>query len=516
MGMLERIAGRLLTAYKAGKVLLKIACGVVGREISNAEFMALGRSSAQADRDAFQKAQGILGEIQDRVKYWSKFGNGEDALFRDLMWSGIEDGTGPIAVGADGSMVEDGKGSEELHDRWIDYLELLPKQQVKVEMSALRKRIDAKSITVKQFLDEIGRIKDKFKSMVRNNRLSSGEDDAWNELEHGRKWRFEGYDVYMVTTFAIMSAVAGIEPGGDNSRGSSKSKTEWCVAKESSYFKSYGPPYYLFAKNHEPEMLLHIDSCQLKDVKDFRVRDAERRGIAERFMLDVLKPDLTEVREDFEGMDALEKYADGIRAADSENLTDDSMRTLASDANPAIRKHLAANNCIRQDVLEGLAEDEDEDVRVAAAGNGKLPYGLREQMAHDESEKVREAIAGRCDLQAGTYGMLAGDQSIRVRAAVAMNRCAPVDALERLCGEDDERMRLSLAKNKEIPLELLRRVGESTANRLVMQTVCNMAVKRAWAAGVDALGFLKSLKENVHGDVSAILDRMIFKLRTVR
>ncbi len=47
--------------------------------------------------------------------------------------------------------------------------------------------------------------------------------------------------------------------------------TQWCV-KDPKYFNQYKPPYYYVSKGSEPFVLLHVDSDQLKDVYDDRIK----------------------------------------------------------------------------------------------------------------------------------------------------------------------------------------------------------------------------------------------------
>lgn len=472
-----RIAWRIILSYKTGKVMLKMMSELIGRPVDNQEMATLSKTQDGQEKAALTKAQDNLKALQDKVAYWSVFQGKEDAQFRDLMWSGIENGDGPVLVGPSGDPEIDEKGCENLHDRWIDYLELSGKDEVKNEAKVLRQKVQSKSIGVRQFLDEIESVKDRYKGLVKNNHLSSGEDDAWEELESGKKWSVDGYDVYLVRRFPLLSAVAGIDPSTD------KSKTEWCVAKEYSYFKDYGPPYYLFAKNHDPVMLLHIGSCQLKDVDDAPVQDKQLLETAGKFLMDVLNADITDVKMDFYNIPGLLEYAKSIRlAANGQFTSKEEVEKAARDPNPAIRAAFAGNSRhILQSRFPGLARelvnDESEKVRMAMAGqihaNDPLGAELMMQLAKDQSVNVRRTVAEMVfkNTPAEIVDVLANDPDISVRCALAANSATDDGIRRKLADTDSERLRLDIARGTASG-DILEKLAEDTSNAYVMLEIC--------------------------------------------
>jgi len=464
-----RVASRIVLAYKAGKVLLALVSGRLGRDVSNAELARIGRSGDDGERKALADAQDDLRKAQDAVKYWSKFGGSEDPDFAELIWSGIEDGGGPIRVGDGGALEIDAKGCEELHDRWIDWIELGRRDQVSAEVRELRRRFRSKSVTVGRFLDEVDAIKRKFQSLTKNNRLSSGEDDAWEELERGRRWSVGGYDIYRIDDFRTMSAVAGIDPE------TGESKTEWCVAKESSYFRSYGPPYYLFAKGRSPEYLLNLNSSQFKDRDDVAARSEDALRAAGEFIMDVLKAYVDDCDEDFRRIPGLDKYAGNIWWIGTVDFGDplrgkEALAMAGRLDSPAIRQAMAGNRTTPEEKLEELAGDPEEEVRLAVASNeGWLSDKAIERLSGDASAKVRAAVASRHDLGKDTMARLADDRELSVRLALCGNSGATGKILDHLADEDDERVRFALARNRAASEELLDRIAEGTRHPGVMQ-----------------------------------------------
>ena len=461
---IARIAGRIMVAYKPGKVMLMLASGIAGRNITNSELQSMSRSSNEGQKAIFDKTQESLDSLQKEVATWATFNGKEDPLFRDLLWSGIENGDGPIKIGPVGVVDINNDDCDKMKDRWIDYVELCNKQQVQKEISVIRRKIEQKQIKISEFAQLLDPIKEKYKSLVKNVRLTSGSGDAWDDLDR-KKWTVDGYDVYKITNFSTMAAVAGEDPV------TKKDKTEWCVSHESSYFKHYGPPYYLFAKNHECVCLAHIGSGQINDIRNSPVYDQSLLNTVGKFFKDVIKADLSDPRGTFREIPGIRDYAEMIKQADRKDLNENEMYEMASSDTVAIRKHIAMNERTPAEILERLAEDPDDDVREQVALNKNLPFETAAKLADDPVAAVRESVASRTDITVEVADKLANDSETIVKVALCGNPTIPVEMFEKLAGRD-EKMKLYLTRNEKLPAETLARIVETTGNLYVLRSVC--------------------------------------------
>lgn len=461
---IARIAGRIMVAYKPGKVMLMLAKGISGKDVTNADLQSMSRSDDPAQKSIFDKTQESLDSLQKEVATWATFNGKEDPLFRDLLWSGIENGDGPIKIGPVGVVDINNDDCDKMKDRWIDYLDLCNKQQVQKEISTLRRKIEQKQVTISEFAELLDQIKEKYKSMVKKNHLTSGSDDAWDELDR-KKWTVDGYDVYKITSFSTMAAVAGEDPV------TKKDKTEWCVSHESSYFKHYGPPYYLFAKNHECVCLAHIGSGQINDIRNSPVHDKSLLNTVGKFFKDVIKADISDPRGTFREIPGIRDYAEMIRQADRKDLHENEMDEMASSETAAIRKHIAMNERTPAEILEKLAEDPDDDVREQAALNKNLPFKTAAKLANDPVAAVRESVASRSDITPEVAEKLSEDDEAIVKVALCENPTIPVEMFEKLAGRD-EKIKLYLTRNEKLPAETLKRIVETTGNMYVLRSVC--------------------------------------------
>ena len=464
IGRIARIAERIMLAYKPGKVMLMLASGIAGRDITNAELQSMSRSGDESQKAIFDKMNESLKSLQKEVETWATFNGKEEPLFRDLLWSGIENGDGPIKIGPVGVVEIDNGECDKMKDRWIDFLDLDGKQQVQKERSALLRNIEQKKITIGEFKTEIDSIKAKYKSLVKRSHLQSAAGDAWGDIDR-KKWTVDGYDVYKITNFSTIAEVAGVDPATNEDR------TKWCVSHEKSYFKHYGPPYYLFAKNHECICLAHIDSGQINDVSNNPIKDKSLLETVGKFFMNVVKEDLSDPRGTFRYIPGVMDYAEMIRQADRDDLEPDEMEEMAASDTAAVRKHIAMNSATPESVLEMLAQDPEEDVREQAALNKNLSFDMAAKLVNDPAAAVRESVASRSDITADAAEKLSNDKEDIVKAALCGNPDLPAEMFERLAGRDDK-MKLYLARNDSIPASALARIVDTTDNLYVLRSVC--------------------------------------------
>ena len=412
---LIRLARLLVAAHKTGKFQCMLI-NKAGIGVTPADLSRLMQSTDPREQLVFRNSQATVDKISRRIGEWSKFSGVENADFREYMWARIEAKDALISIGNDGTATLDEKLSEKLHDSYTMFLELQKKQQVMQETSTLAGKIRSKSIDVNMFISEVQTIKEKFNGMTVNNRLSGGEADAWDRLEQAGGVQAGPYTVYTVNDFKTMSAVAGLDPV------TNEDKTDWCVAHENSYFEDYGAPYYLFAQNRKPVMLLNDNDHQIKDVDNDIVQDGSMLEAVVDFLVNhldyAIAPDWFECddKEDFMPNDYYvlprmiikdENHVGFLKVMMDEYGNDmiDNIRSpevldkLSEIDDIDIRMHVAENVHMTDDMLAKMADENDDiDVINSIIDNENRGPGTFAALAGKEDDTIDRSIAGKDDL----------------------------------------------------------------------------------------------------------------------
>lgn len=480
---LARLAKELM-AYSTGKVQMRIL-NSAGLELrGNNDLVDLSRSSDPGKKGIFENSRKSIDVIRSSVEYWSKFNGKEDSDFRELLWSAMEGGDPILLSNEHGSAILADKRAEQFHDAYIQYLELAGKDQVKADIGVLRRKVKSKSISIDDFMSEVQSIKEKFKSMTKNNRLSTGEDDAWRELDAGRRWSIDGFDVYEVNEFRLLSAVAGTDPE------THENKTEWCVALEESFFKSYKPPYYLFAVDHRPETLVHIPSQQMKGIDDEPEYEERNCRAVLDFLVKVkgaftptfkcwLLDDPWSGRNDFQNLPEYVSFEksrqeadDKIKAFVASGVMDaeppvEILREWSNDRIASVRAWVAEYPKTPVDILEHLADDNYGTVKQALLRNSSLcdtldGIGIIVKLAetdHHDADRIFADAARHPGVPKEKLEEWASSDEAEMRRAVAGNPSLPEGIMEKMLDDPDMQVRVALAGNPKVPSSILKKLA---------------------------------------------------------
>ena len=508
---------RELIAYKYGDVqavLLKAA----GVDASPSGMASIAKSADAETKEKLEKSVAARKALEGAIERHAKFGGSRDSDFVEYAWFLLGLGEPLLVADGKGGGSVDSKSAERLHDAWTLFKSLGNTNEVGKEVAALRKKVKSRSVGFDAFIATIDALKEKYKSMTVNSHLPTDERDAWERLESGRRWKVGAFDVYEVNDYGDMNAVAG---------DTSSHPTEWCVAHEKKFFDDYKPPYYMFARGHEPETLVHLGSRQARDEAD----DPEERGANGRAVVDflcnefsynvygidelmavlgadnqrvarefiqneydddflqltglktdtVLLSDLEAdhatvshlsqagLRERYDGVD-LRTLGDDEKTCIAGNwrTPSDMLDALAFDPDQSVREIVASHGNLNAETALAMLDDKSEPVLVALAHNPYLPSSIKTRLAQFDSPSVQFALAASEYSTASVLEMLADSKYVRVVAALASNENTPVEVLEKLFRHSPFRDQIAgqIAQNSKFPAELLDEVADSDDNQL--------------------------------------------------
>jgi hypothetical protein len=169
------------------------------------------------------------------------------------------------------------------------------------------------------------------------------------------------------------------------------------------------------------------------------------------------------------------RYTGSYILAGSENVSRESLHSLSTHGNPAVRRRLAENPCTPHEILMMLALDENTEVRAALAWNATAHADVLERLCLDEDVNVRLALTENHRLQKELLELLAKDdnpyvqhharRSLEVVALEAQLKSESFCALEGdeaklgelivalgLLNEKSMRLFVETAKEKNLPL----------------------------------------------------------------
>jgi len=204
----------------------------------------------------------------------------------------------------------------------------------------------------------------------------------------------------------------------------------------------------------------------------------------------------------------------------AESISYDEAKKLARDADPEVRKALAARDDVKAEILYFLADDPDAEVRRTLAANTSLPAKADVLLARDADEAVRAGLAEKISqvapgLSEGDRGriqdtaeealsILARDQITRVRQVLSEAlkdvAHAPAEVINRLARDSEAAvacpvLEFSPVLSEEDLLEIIRSNPASGGlSAIARRETVSENVSDAVAAtdDVDAIGELLS------------------------
>jgi hypothetical protein len=125
------------------------------------------------------------------------------------------------------------------------------------------------------------------------------------------------------------------------------------------------------------------------------------------------------------------------------------------EENVLIKRQLAADKRLSNEVITVLSLHQDKSVRCAVACNLTAPKNVIKALASDDSDVVRRAVASRADLTAQAMTSLMNDQDVWVRQKLARNAIVPYRVLDKLSQDLQADVRRGVARNPRCPVKLL-------------------------------------------------------------
>ncbi len=155
---------------------------------------------------------------------------------------------------------------------------------------------------------------------------------------------------------------------------------------------------------------------------------------------------------------ALAQSGAGAAVARHPNTPPATLKMLASDASPAVRRRVARHESTPPESLRVLSNNSERAVRVAAARNPSTPRDVLEARARDEDPFVRGGVARNEAAEPLILELLARDEHAAVRFDVARHPSTPRPALEALCEDQDGAILDALARREDLSPELRARI----------------------------------------------------------
>ncbi len=155
----------------------------------------------------------------------------------------------------------------------------------------------------------------------------------------------------------------------------------------------------------------------------------------------------------------------------------ETLRTLARDEDPDVRKAVAQNLNTPVEILTTLASDGDQYVRAAVAGNPNTPLEMLVVLTKDEHAGARAAVAGNPNTPVEILMALAKDGDVNVCIAIVRNPNTSLEILTTLARDGDENVRIAIASNPNIPEEILwfglEELSSETSRESLLETIAN-------------------------------------------
>jgi len=123
---------------------------------------------------------------------------------------------------------------------------------------------------------------------------------------------------------------------------------------------------------------------------------------------------------------------------------------LSEDANPLVRRHVAANRATPAEVIERLAEDVDSTVRTWVAGRSKLAPEVLITLLCDPSEEVRKRVVRKSKLPMMVVRAAHARGSLEATLALARGG-ATAEELLTLAKHEELAVRRAVAGREKLP-----------------------------------------------------------------
>lgn len=261
---------RFIFAFSAEPLQLRFLNWILERDdIDKNVMMEAVRNKDSQFMDGISEFTKFQSEAK---KYANRIGNSSN-IFLDCIYDRCanDDDSFKYMFGEDNDKTHYVKCYEhilnELYDAFVNSEEFSKEGRFMQRAKAVFNGFKGKKTTLEQLVKDMNQI------LVDNNRNSGNEDDdertfeqkeedSWKVLEDNEEYSRGEWHVYRVDEYEDMRNVAG-------------RCSEWCVARADSgrgyFYRTYGPPYYLFCKGkRNPWILMHIPSEQFKGLNDLK------------------------------------------------------------------------------------------------------------------------------------------------------------------------------------------------------------------------------------------------------
>ena len=257
---------RIFFAFSVEPLQLKFLNRILGRDdIDHDKLMELIKEKDEYTKDVLRD----FSEFQAAAKkYAQKIGNSSN-IFLDCLYDRCanDDESFKYVFGERDSLYYYRKSYEvaldSLYDAFKNCEEFSKEGRLMKRAQKIFNGFKQKNTTLKELVDGMNQI------LADNNRnnekeddrtLDQQEEDSWSNLEEHEVFSSDGWHVYRVDEYEDLRNVAA-------------DCSSWCVARRDSgrdyFYRTYGPPYYLFSKGRRnPFILMHIESQQFKGLDD--------------------------------------------------------------------------------------------------------------------------------------------------------------------------------------------------------------------------------------------------------
>ena len=189
-------------------------------------------------------------------------------------------------------------------------------------------------------------------------------------------------------------------------------------------------------------------------------------------------------------------------------------RTAARSPNPLLRRKLAQNPSIPDDMLLCLLADDNAGVRAAAAHSTMVsdcnPGAELNTLGNDPSRRVRRTAARSRRLDQTVLERLASDDDAWVRRWVAFNPATASGTLKQLATDVETGVRRGVARNPECPAECLHRLARDpepwVRGGVALREGLAEKLIRQLARGERNADILSALGQNPSTPVGILLD----------
>ena len=315
---------------------------------------------------------------------------------------------------------------------------------------------------------------------------------AMSNVEQDRIGKIGPWNLWMPTTRENSCEIAGYDPE------TMKPSTTWCTARTSgsNLFYNYAtqPDVILFylinddAQNANDRLSVGFVNSKpyLKGEDGGLSVNGNNDGLTEKSLRQILgssyepnmiklstaaknlkgqHPAAKKIDEAAQSLQAFQSMLKGLsqeeardlkkQIAQNKNLSDEVALQLAQDENSSVRMVVSRNFNTKANVLAHLAHDEEPDIKRQVAQHRYTPQNVLTQLAQDEDFYVRGGVATNSKASSELLTLLALDDVYYVRARVAENANIALDVLSQLTKDQNVSVRECVAMNPKTPAEIL-------------------------------------------------------------